>query len=343
VQTSCETGFANCSGGVECTDLATDPNHCGACGTACESGVCTSGVCAEPATTPATPAAPSPTTTPATDEAASEQPAATGADRPRRDRSARNRGTGSAPADGAPAAAKPAKAKKVKPATGADGPEPVLAWPFEPEAGQWTIVNGYRAEDGGTTTVATPAAGDQDYRRLALAFAVCRAEDVDAADGTCALGPATGSGGADAGEPGWDTAATRGANVLSPVDGTVAWTAEASAACQSVGIEIKGHPGHRLALFNVEGYPEPGQAVKQGKRIGKVAKGDCEGGDVLSMVLYQPQAGAADDPEEGRQGVPFTGDWVIAGCDYPDDKRTVNQYRGVLVPCKPEDEVPASS
>jgi hypothetical protein len=219
----------------------------------------------------------------------------------------------------------------------------VLAWPFDPEAGQWTIVTGYRAEDQGGNEDATPAAGDQDYRRFTLAFAVCRPEAVDAADGTCALGPAAASDAAESDEPGWDTKATQGANVLSPVDGTVAWTAEASAACQSVGIDIKGHPGYRLALFNVEGHPERGQAVKQGKRIGKVAKGECAGGDLLAMVLYQPQAGAADDPEEDREGVPFTGDWVIAGCDYPDDKRTVNQYRGVLVPCNPEDEVPASS
>jgi hypothetical protein len=340
VQTSCATGFANCSGGLECTDLATDPNHCGACGTACESGICTNGVCTEPATTPATP---SPTTTPATDDAGSEQEAATGADRPRRDRSSRTRGTGSAPADGAPGPAKPAKVKKVKPATGADGPEPVLAWPFEPEAGEWTIVNGYRAEDQGGNEGATPSADDQDYRRFAFAFAVCRGEDVDEADGTCALGPATGSDAEDTDEPGWDAAATRGANVLSPVDGTVAWTAEASATCQSLGIDIKGHAGYRLALFNVEGHPQRGESVKQGKRIGKVAKDGCEGGDVLTMVLYRPQAGAADDPEAGREGVPFAGDWVIDGCEYPDDKRTVNQYRGVLVPCKPEDEVPASS
>jgi hypothetical protein len=42
---------------------------------------------------------------------------------------------------------------------------------------------------------------------------------------------------------------------------------------------------------------------------------------------------------ERRKGVPFTGDWTIAGCDFPDDKQTTNQYRGVLVPCNPEDQV----
>ena len=62
------------------------------------------------------------------------------------------------------------------------------------------------------------------------------------------------------------------------------------------------------------------------------------GGDHIHMALYQPQTGAADDPEEERKGVPFTGDWVIAGCDYPDDKQTANQYRGELVPCTPKDD-----
>ena len=163
------------------------------------------------------------------------------------------------------------------------------------------------------------------------------------ADGTCELGPASGSSSGDTSKPGWDTKATQGADILSPVDGTVAWTEEANALCPTVGIDIKGHPGYRLALFNVEGHPKLGESVKQGKKIGKVAKEGCEEGDRLHMVLYQPQAGAADDPEAGRQGVPFTGDWVIAGCDYPDDKKTANQYRGVLVPCKPEDEVSPKS
>jgi hypothetical protein len=45
--------------------------------------------------------------------------------------------------------AKQAKVKqaKVKKAAATKGSESTLAWPFDPEAGQWTIVNGYRAED----------------------------------------------------------------------------------------------------------------------------------------------------------------------------------------------------
>ena len=182
----------------------------------------------------------------------------------------------------------------------------------------------------------------QNFAVFAFDFAVCRPENVDVADGTCELGPASASGG-DTSKPGWDTAATQGAGVLSPVDGTVAWTEEADTLCPTVGIDIKGHPGYRLVLSNVEGHPKLGEPVKKGKKIGKVAKKVCDEGDLVHMVLYQPQAGAAADPEAGRKGVPFTGDWTIARCDYPDDKKTANQYRGELVPCKPEDEVSPKS
>jgi hypothetical protein len=206
----------------------------------------------------------------------------------------------------------------------------VITWPIDPAAGQWTIVNGYRGEG----QHAAPTSGSQNDALFAFDLGVCRAENVDSADGTCELGPAAESS-TDAAEPGWDTAATQGGDILSPVDGTVVWTEEANALCPTVGIAITGHPGYRVALFNVEGRPEVGESVTRGKKIGKVAKEGCAEGDRLHMALYQPQAGAAGDPEAGRKAVPFTGDWTIAGCDFPDDKKTANQYRGVLVPCTP--------
>ena len=150
----------------------------------------------------------------------------TGTPKPRRDRSSRAQGTGSesSPADTTSGSAKQAKAKqaksragqagssrqvkeaKVKKAAATKGSEAVLAWPFDPEAGQWTIVNGYRGEG----EHAPPTNSGQNDALFAFDFAVCRPENVDVADGTCELGPASESSGTDADEPGWDTEATRG-------------------------------------------------------------------------------------------------------------------------------------
>ena len=114
---------------------------------------------------------------------------------------------------------------------------------------------------------------------------------------------------------------------------------DTTATCRAVGIDVAGQPGYRLALFPIEGKLKSGQGVKQGKRIGKVTALDdqrCEVGDRLHMVLYEPRPEAGDDPVTGRKGVPFADEWEIAGCDFPDDGRAINQYRGLLVPCTPE-------
>ncbi len=60
-------------------------------------------------------------------------------------------------------------------------------------------------------------------------------------------------------------------------------------------------------------------------------------------TVYQPQQGTSDDSVPERAGVPFNGEWAIAGCEYPDDRRTVEQYREELVPCPPEDDTSPSS
>ncbi len=146
--------------------------------------------------------------------------------------------------------------------------------------------------------------------------------------------------GEEAEEAGWDREATRGATVLAPVDGTIAWVDESSPSCLGFAIAIDGHPDHRLALFHVEGYPTRGRVTK-GEPIGRVAAGGCGPGDHIHMVLYKPKAGAADDPVDGRVGVPFAGAWEIDGCGYPDDKETANQHRGTLVPCQAPDRASA--
>jgi hypothetical protein len=287
---------------------------CGA-GEVCEAGSCA-------ATTPATRDA-APSTTAAQDATigGSERPKKTPRDRTDQGTTAAsgatNRDNGST-----------AGGRTIQ-AAGSSAPASVLVWPFDAKAGQWTIVHGYRAEGEGTTSAATPTNERRDFARLALEFAVCPAADVDVADGTCDLG-AAGS------DPTWDREATQGSTIVSPVDGTVAWT-DGEAPCLAIGIDIAGHAGYRLALFNVEGNLERGQRVTRGKRIGKVPRRGCERGDRLRMALYQPQQRTNDDPVAEREGVPFTGEWAIAGCEYPDDKRTAEQYRGDLAPCSPED------
>jgi hypothetical protein len=331
-----------------CADLSSDPQNCGTCRTVCESEVCEAGTCtaattqvssddSTPTTTRTITDDAPPTTTPAAEETTREQEAR-GSRRARETRPETQQGApgagGATDGTAETRATRSPRARDTGPEpdaanTAQSATEPVLAWPFDPKAGQWTIVHGYRAEDEDTNSIATPPVDDRDFARLALEFAVCAAEDVDVADGTCDLGAA----GSDSS---WDREATQGSAVVSPVDGTVAWT-EGEASCLAVGIDIAGHSGYRLALFNVEGDLERGQRVTRGKRIGKVPRRGCERGDRIRMALYQPQKGTSDDPVAEREGVPFDGEWAIAGCEYPDDKRTVEQYREELVPCPSED------
>ena len=114
----------------------------------------------------------------------------------------------------------------------------------------------YGESGEGEQILATPTGDGRDFARFASEFAVCREEKVDADEGACELGAA-------AGEPAWDREATRGSAVLSPVGGTVAWL-EGESSCLSVAIDVKDHPGYRVALCNVDGRLQRRQTVKRG-------------------------------------------------------------------------------
>lgn len=321
-ETGCDEDQSECGGA--CVDLESDTRHCGGCDIACDAGeACRQSQCVPTPTR--TPAPPSIQT--ATQDRERDRDQGRGRDRDQDQE--RDRGVGRDVAD-----------------------DSVLGWPFDPADGPWAISNGYRGE-------ADHAEGPDDetnYMVFGLDFARCHDTAVDAAGGVCG-GDAGGDsgGGLFADDPGnvglfgdatapdeaattqetnWDRAATRGVTVLSPVDGTVAWTDDSDADCRGIGVAIDGDPGHRLALFFLDDHPAEGQAVRRGEPIGTVAAGDCRGGGALHLVLYTPKAGDEADPVVGRVGAPFAGEWTIAGCAYPDDERTANQYRGQLAPCR---------
>jgi hypothetical protein len=302
----CEPGYAECGG--RCVDLTASADNCGGCGTVCaRNASCRGGNCVCDAGF---------TFCPGTGSCydLARDPANCG-----------GCGQRCAEADVCRNGACMATAEPTSPPSGET--IATIGWPFDPdESGNWAIINGYRGEG----SHAVRSDGSANYFLYALDFARCAPDRVDPAAGACRL--ARGgllAEGAD--RAGWDEDSTEGETVLSPVDGAIAWVDESDPPCLGVGIAIDGFPGHRLALFHIEGYPTNGR-VRRGEPIGTVAAGGCGPGNRIEMVLYE----AGDDPADPvaqRTGVPFAGDWEIAGCAYPDDKQTINQYRGELVPC----------
>jgi hypothetical protein len=119
---------------------------------------------------------------------------------------------------------------------------------------------------------------------------------------------------------------TTGAQVYAPVSGTVAWT---DAKCRGLSLNIDAAPVYSVALFYVDGYPHSGH-VNQGDLIGRVSSGGCIGvGNHIHMVLYQY---TGVDAAGTRIGVPFSAQWAIGGCSYPDMSGS-NLYQGQTVPC----------
>lgn len=351
-QEACDAGLTRC-GGV-CVDVSSNLSHCGACNSQCDSfacntcrdgvctpngngapcqgpgeaagGTCCSGHCFQPPNVPTH--CQTPPETDEDDEEEENDEATPTAAPPRISTPQRiaapERERISAPGR-IPA---PARQRQRDGETG-DADETVLDWPFDPEEGQWTVVNGYRGDGRHAAELdEAPNPG-----RFTLAFARCQNARVDEEDGVCALGGG-GIFGAD-GEAGWDRAATRGAAVLAPVDGRITYAGELTPTCRYIGIDVDGHPGYQIVLINVDGAPSEGK-VERGKRLGTVATGACgddDAGDALSMLLFRRHEDGEADPEAPPEGVPFADDWQIAGCAYPDDKRTANQHVGQLVPC----------
>ena len=274
ISLGCVEPLVECNG--FCLDLGTDPNNCGACGTVCPDGVCEGGACSSVHADigwsyPPSCAAVCVPTSAATRTTVARVARCARAEcaplgcvlirprprprppllrrRPHPQRTNRlmvgtvcrpprppTGGQGSASGSSGTSSGSTQPANSQQAAT-TQAAESVLAWPFDPAAGQWTIVNGYRGEGAH----AAPTSGSQNDALFAFDFAVCRAENVDVADGTCELGPAAESS-TDAAEPGWDTAATQGVDILSPVDGTVVWTEEANALCRRSGLRSRVTP-----------------------------------------------------------------------------------------------------
>ncbi|MDQ2655164.1 MAG: hypothetical protein M3Z20_19200 [Chloroflexota bacterium] len=332
MELSCTAGLTYCTaqgGGLQpgCFDLMTDPNHCGACDSQCRGDTCVEGQCTKTAAQSAA-SQTTPDDATATDAAPDAERAANAAGP-----SATSQVETSSRATRAPKEARGQANQGTTTASSTEAlPRSVLSWPFESDAGQWTIVHGYSRQEAHRDEATPDPQAPRDEERFALDLGVCAETEIDSDQDVCNLGDSSSA-------PVWDLEATRGADVLSPVDGTVAWVENVSARCRRVGLEIAGRPGFRLTLSPLTGKLEQGQAVVQGKRIGKIAPSGeqgCEDGGVLRMALYQPQPGT-DDPPAGRTSVPFAGDWAIAGCDYSADQRTREQYQGELVPCSSAD------
>lgn len=196
-------------------------------------------------------------------------------------------------------------------------PQSLIQWPFDVSgsSGQWAIINGYRgyvdhALDG----------SPNNYALFALDFAKCPSGQINHATEQC-----------DQANSNW--ARTTGSELLSPVTGKIAWV---DSKCHVISIDIAGAKGYRLVLGHVDPKTgtsfRVGDSVRQGDLIGSVSDGACFGvGDHLHMALYRYPTTQNDLPFN-RAAVPFTGDWKISGCNYP-EHGTNSEYLGALVPC----------
>lgn len=201
----------------------------------------------------------------------------------------------------------------------------LLDLPFDPNDGQWTIVNGYR----GYVDHAL-GGSPNNYALFAFDFAKCKPDKILAQEGKCDF------------SSGWDSAT--GSDVRSPVNGTIARITANDKKCAGFAISIENAPGYFIRLYHVdlaEQFKQGNIPVTQGLVIGSVSDKNCIKGGTgghIHMVLYQQTDPKKDDPKT-RIGIPFSivvpyvDRWLIGECNFPDDGTTTNQYYGQLVPC----------
>lgn len=203
-----------------------------------------------------------------------------------------------------------------------------ITWPFKPgQNQQWAVINGYRGNDdhhlGGSPN---------NYALFALDFAICASGHVTTQG--CDL------------PSGW--ANTVGEPVYAPVAGVVGW---AQSSCHALALDIAGNSGYRVTLAHIDLLPgetwsdlqQNHTRFAQGQQIGTVSAGGCIGtGNHIHMALYSCSA-CDSDPAQQRVGHPFSGDWSVGSCSFPDDGATANEFVGDLVPCQGSAPVYASA
>jgi uncharacterized protein YraI len=116
---------------------------------------------------------------------------------------------------------------------------------------------------------------------------------------------------------------TAGQPVISPVNGVVRWTDPGTG-----GISIDIGNGHAVAMFHVTFMAglQAGTPVQQGQYLGEIS-GPGGPGFAGTPHVHFTLWTSSDNGNWDRQAVPFTGQYAIAGLDFPGGG-SGNQYAG---------------